>query len=81
MGVLDALAELSAISRVIFGVGVTWKPAVSTGPQYPEWDQHLRFARNVTKVAEEIAKRSRENDDAEAPIRAYATLAEVTKAP
>jgi hypothetical protein len=52
LGVLDAIAELSAVSRVIEGVGVTWKPAASTGAQYPEWDQHLRFTRTLLKIVE-----------------------------
>lgn len=74
--VLDAIAELSAVSCVIGGVGVTWKPAASTGPQSPEWDQHLRFTRTLLKIAEESVKCEQDKDEGGAP-KAYATLAEV----
>lgn len=77
LAVLDAIAELSAVSHVIGGVGVTWKPAASTGPQYPEWDQHLRFMRTLLKIVEESVKRDKNEDDGCA-LMAYATLAEVT---
>jgi len=67
--VLDALAELSAVNRSIKGVGVTWKPAASTGPQYPEWSEHLRFARTLLAIAEA-------NND-EGTDTAFATFAEL----
>jgi hypothetical protein len=48
---LDALAELLAVEHVVRGVGVAWKPSSSTGPQYPEWPQHVWFLRKVYQVA------------------------------
>lgn len=79
--VLDAIAELSAVSHVIGGVGVTWKPAASTGPQYPEWDQHLRFTRTLLKIVETSMKhdQAEDNEDEGRAPKAYATLAEVTR--
>jgi len=81
---LDTIAELSAVNCAIRGVGVTWKPASSTGPQYPEWDQHLRFTRTLLKSVEESMKRDRDEDDEDdgAGARAhtaYASLAEVAR--
>jgi len=77
MAVLDAIAELSAVNRSMGSVGVTWKPAVSTGPQYPEWDQHLRFARTLVTIAE--ANLRRESDNDEPTDTAYATLSDVPR--
>ena len=85
LGVLDAIAELAAVRYVIGGVGVTWKPAASTGPQYPEWDQHLRFTRTLSKIAEGCMKRDQaehadDSDDCDSKRTAiYATLAEVMR--
>jgi hypothetical protein len=77
MTMLDAIAELSAVNRSMGGVGVTWKPAVSTGPQYPEWDQHLRFARTLVTIAE--ANLRRESVNAAPTDTAYATLSDVPR--
>ena len=75
--VLDAIAELSAVNRAMGGVGVTWKPAASTGPQYPEWSQHLRFARTLLTIAEDNLRRKSDND---APAdTSYATLGDVAR--
>jgi len=78
--VLDAMAELSAINHVIGGIGVTWKPAARTGPQYPEWDQHLRFTRTLLKIVEDNMKRDQEEDANESRVSlAYATLSEAAR--
>lgn len=50
-GLLDVVAELSAVRNVLFGVGVVLHPAESTGPQTPEWGKSMRFASMVLKVA------------------------------
>jgi hypothetical protein len=78
LAMLDAIAELSAVTCAIGGVGVTWRPAASTGPQYPEWDQHLRFTRTLLKIAEEHVKSPQDKEDVGAGTP-YATLTEVTK--
>lgn len=75
--VLDAIAELSAVNRSMLGVGVTWKPASSTGPQYPEWHQHLRFARTLVTTAE--ANLRRESDNVPPTDTSYATLGDVVR--
>lgn len=76
--VLDAIAELSAVNRSMGGVGVTWRPASSTGPQYPEWSQHLRFARTLVTIAE-ANLRCEVNHDAPSDT-SYATLSDVARA-
>lgn len=77
LAVIDAIAELSAVTRAMHGVGVTWKPARSTGPQYPEWDEHARFAHTVAEIAEASARKRRDvEEDGSAP-RSFATLDEV----
>lgn len=48
---LDAIAELSAVRSAMRVVGVTWKPAVSSGPQYAEWPEHVRFHRTMMRIA------------------------------
>jgi hypothetical protein len=58
---LDAVAELSAVRHVLGGVGVVLKPAVSSGPQYPEWGESKRFAHTVLQIAE-AASKGREYD-------------------
>jgi hypothetical protein len=76
--VLDVLAALSAVNRCIKGVGVTWKPAVSTGPQYPGWSEHLRFARTLLTIAENNLRRSSDVDSDN--DSSYATLSKVARA-
>ena len=61
--VLDAIAELSAINHVIAGVGVIWKPGAPTGPQYPAWSQHQRFARTVAAIVQTEYERDRQEED------------------
>lgn len=81
LAVIDAIAELSAVNHAIHGVGVTWKPAVSTGPQYPEWDQHLRFTRTLAQIAHTAeAKRRVDMDDDDEDEAIYATLGDVPQA-
>jgi len=68
--VLDGIVELAAVKAVAMGVGATWKPAVSSGPQDPEWGEQVRFSRTVLDVALTELSKSREYDDrpiAEAP--------------
>src|SRR5262249_54097248 len=79
MSVLDTIAELSAVSHAIAGIGVTWKPSASTGPQYPEWDQHLRFAQTVMAIAQAESARYRDeaDSDEDEALDTCATLAEV----
>lgn len=77
--VIDALAELQAVSRVMHCVGVTWKPATSTGPQYPEWGEHARFSRTILDIAQQQHMKQRELDEGDAR-NCPATLAEVALA-
>jgi hypothetical protein len=58
---LDAVAELSAVRHVCGGVGVVLQPAVSSGPQYPEWGESKRFTCTILKIAE-AASKGREYD-------------------
>jgi hypothetical protein len=53
---LDAVAELSAVRHVLGGLGVVLRPSVSSGPQYPEWGESMRFARSVLRIAEAAGK-------------------------
>lgn len=78
MSVLDAIAELSAVNRSMGGVGVTWGPASSTGPQYPEWSQHLRFVRTLLTIAETNLRR--ESGNGAPSDTSYSTLGEVARA-
>jgi hypothetical protein len=73
--VIDSLAELSAVARAMHGVGVAWKPSLSTGPQYPEWDQHVRFARTLLDIASTEGRKSSDDDRQASP----ASLTEVMK--
>lgn len=50
-GLLDAIAELSAVRSAMRAVGVTWEPAASSGPQYAEWPEHVRFHRTMMRIA------------------------------
>lgn len=61
--VLDAIAELSAVTRSIYGVGVQWKPGVRTGPQYPEWDQQARFLDSMRAIAHTKHQEYLQHDD------------------
>jgi hypothetical protein len=58
-GLLDGVAELTAVRHALRGVGVVLRPAASTGPQCPEWGELTRFARMTLAIAEE---QSREQD-------------------
>lgn len=54
MGVLlDSTAELLMVQKTLGHLGVVLAPSESTGPQYPEWDQNLRFTALVAKIAAE----------------------------
>ncbi len=78
MSTIDAIAELSAVGRAMSGVGVCWKPAESTGPQEPEWDQHIRFARTMLEISQKEMKDGEGDEEFSAPV--FATLAQVTMA-
>lgn len=55
---LDALAELSAVRAAISAVGITWQPSISSGPQYAEWQEHVRFHRTMMRIAKnQVAER------------------------
>lgn len=73
---LDALAELSAVRRVLNGVGVVLKPATSTGPQNPEWRESTRFLGTMLGLAERmVAARADEELEGEASFATYAEAA------
>lgn len=57
LSVLDSLAELAAFEESMRAVGVTWKPARSTGPQYPEWKEHARFANTLAQIAHKLGEK------------------------
>lgn len=71
---LNAVAELSAVRHAMSSVGVVLRPAASSGPQYPEWDQSARFARSVLQIAEAAGR------DLESEATAPATLDEALRA-
>jgi hypothetical protein len=56
--VLDALAQLHAVSQAMSLVGIPWRPAASCGPQSTEWGQHARFARTILDISWQEATRS-----------------------
>lgn len=70
--VLDAIAELAAVRRVLGMVGVPIRPATSSGPQYAEWPAFVRFHRTLLAISEAEVARTRDGA-AVAP----STLAEV----
>lgn len=78
---LDAVAELAAVTEALHQSRRQWEPAQSTGSQFPEWDLHLRYLKMLAAVAEsEIAARNASDSrDANEPPMACAppTLAEV----
>jgi len=76
---IDTIAELTAVRHTIAGIGVLWKPAASTGPSYPEWDQHLRFARTLVQIAQAEDVKHQASWGTDASSGAYATLAEVPR--
>ena len=49
--VLDSVAELAAVTAVMDGVGLIWRPSVASGPQSPSWADHEWFCSVVLGVA------------------------------
>jgi hypothetical protein len=70
--VLDAIAELAAVRRVLGMVGVPIRPATSSGPQYAEWPEFVRFHRTLLAISEAEVARTRDGVSV-----APSTLAEV----
>jgi len=71
VGVLDAIAELAAFSCALRDVGCVWKPAASTGPQDPEWREHIRFAETLTRISckqQERHDEGNEEDERTGPL-------------
>lgn len=70
---LDAIAELSAVRWAIGGVGAMIRPAASTGPQDPEWREHVRYARVLLGIAEaKVAERAGDGLEGEPAFMTYA---------
>lgn len=77
--VLDAIADLSAVSSILGWVGVPWRPTTAAGPQSPDWGHHTRFARTILQVAEAEFAESMDgdaDDEGEEPKVRLATLSD-----
>lgn len=79
--VLDALAELSIFQRSMHEVGCSWKPCSSTGPQDPDWREHVRYLGSLLNIARKEAKRYEDRDEEDDDRLAVypATLGEVVE--
>ncbi len=75
-GLLDAIAELSAVTRSLHQARKRWEPSTSIGAQYPEWDMHLRHGRMLVRIAQAEIDRQNESKyrDAEEPLLTSAPM-------
>ena len=78
--VLDSVAELVHVLRILFEIRFAWAPSTSVGPQYGEWDKHALVNTVFAGVAAKIVlAKKRQHEEFEREVAEFQKKAAAKK--